>query len=362
MSKMFGSSDISHRPSSPSDFSGTSTDITKASDCEQSTDMGSGVSDTAQITHESLEQRLDDVIKTKAYVHWETPEAKERNRAAIDNYDAKKRAVDKATLMTQRETLLRYRDCFDQDAIKRMWSELDSNKTEIYNEPYFKAEKAPGNGRYEVVGMRDVIDGKICIRDCDNLDTIVHTATHETMHDLSFQGATHDVSHLRAADGEIVTTSHETHQSGLFNYEKTRTMFSDGTESVVKRESGRSLNEGMTEMYTIEAMYARGEYPRFDSYTRGFAWAMRLREIVGEDVVAQAYFGGDVAQLEGRVNSMSPIDNAWAELNRAMDAYHEASASRPYDQERVNNTKSVVDAIFDGMMGSKEYGSRRIRQ
>ena len=308
------------------------------------------------ITADTLNQRLGQAIDRKEYVHWESPEAREQNRAAIDNYDAKKRAVDRASLMTQKEILTRYRECFDQDAIKRMHSELGSNKTEIYNEPFFAAEKAHDTGAYKVVGMRDVRDGKICIRDCENTDTLIHTSSHETMHDLSYQNADQVVSHIPSGSGDVVTISKAINYSGIFRLETTRNLYYDGTEVVSRQEANRYLNEGMTEMYTIEAMQARGEYPRFDSYTQEVSWALQLREKVGDDVFARAYFGGDVAQMESRVNSMSSVENAWTVLNENINAYHQSITwYKPNGDLKI---KKSVDSMIADLAGSREYGSR----
>ena len=378
MDKAFGSTDTSSRSSSHTDTSvsssgadhaktggssldthSVSTDTPHVSDHSGAADVSSVSADTAPASYESLDQRLGQAIDQKEYVHWESPEDREKNRAAIEDYDAKKRAVDKASLMTQRDTLTKYHDCFDQEAVQRMHSELGSNKTEIYNEPLFAAEKAPRDGAYRVVGMRDVRDGKICIRDCDNMDTLKHTSSHETMHDLSYQGAEQDIKHIRAADGEIITVSKATNHSGIFRLETTRSIHSDGSEAISRSEANRYLNEGMTEMYTIEAMNARGEYPRFDSYTQEVAWSLQLREKVGEEAFARAYFGGDVAQLEDRVNSMSSVENAWTVLNDNINAYHESVTW--YRPNGDQNIKRTVDAMIDDLMGSKEYGSRRVR-
>lgn len=369
MDKAFGSSDTSSRSSSHADTSTNSSRVDLAKAGGNPIDTPAVLTDTPRIpnhdgatdttSYESLDQRLGQAIDQKEYVHWESPEDREKNRAAIEDYDAKKRAVVKASLMTQRDTLSRYHDCFDQEAVQRMHSELGSNKTEIYNEPLFAAEKAPGDGAYRVVGMRDVRDGKICIRDCDNMDTLKHTSSHETMHDLSYQGAEQDIKHIRAADGEIIIVSKATNHSGIFRLETTRSIHSDGSEAISRSEENRYLNEGMTEMYTIEAMNARGEYPRFDSYTQEVAWSLQLREKVGEEAFARAYFSGDVAQLEDRVNSMSSVENAWTVLNDNINAYHESVTW--YRPNGDQNIKRTVDAMIDDLMGSKEYGSRRVR-
>ena len=344
---------------SPVDTPFVSTDTPHISDHAAAADISSASADTTSVSYQSLDQRLDQAIDQKEYIHWESPEDKEKNRAAIEDYDAKKRAVDKASLMTQRDTLTKYCDHFDQDALRRMYSEVDSNKTEIYNEPLFAAEMVPGDGAYRVVGLRDVNDGKICIRDCANMDTLKHTSSHETMHDLSYQRTDREETHVEAADGKNITVSKTTDYSGIFRLETTRYTYPDASEEISRSEANRYLNEGMTQMYTIEAMSARGEYPRFDSYTHEVAWSLQLREKVGEEAFARAYFGGDVAQLEQRVNAMSPVENAWTVLNENINAYHKSITW--YHPNGDLSIKRTVDTLIDDLMGSKEYGSRRVR-
>lgn len=369
MDKSFGSSDISgssithadmgssssenehaKTTENSADISSAGRDVTSDSDYKSSSAESVSKTDASTESYETFDQRLGQAIDQKEYVHWKSAEDSERNRAAIEDYDTKKRAVDKASLMTQRDTLIKYRDCFDQDAVGRMSSELGSNKTEIYNEPFFVAEKTSEDGAYRVVGTRDVADGKICLRDCENRDTLVHTSSHETMHDISYQSVDHDVTHVRATDGEITTISKATNQSGIFRLETTRNIHADGSEFINRSESNRYLNEGMTEMYTIEAMLARGEYPRFDSYTQEVAWSLQLREKVGEDSFAKAYFGGDVEQLEERVNSMSSVDNTWTILNENINAYHKSVTwQQPNGDQRIKRTvDELIDNLADG--------------
>ena len=118
----------------------------------------------------------------------------------------------------------------------------------------------------------------------------------------------------------------------------------------------RYLNEGLTELYAIEEMERRGEAPDFTSYTDEVGWAYALRERVGEDVTAGAYFGGDVAGLEEKVNSMSDIPNAWRVLNDHIDAFHVSQ-----DIEQRNQHKRIVENIILSLRDPREFGGRRAR-
>lgn len=291
------------------------------------------------LTNEYTE-KIETVLQNKEYHHWNTIEEQKLNRSKIYDYDHKKRSVDKASLQTQRSILTKYRDCFDENNIARMSSEFGSNKTEIYNEPYF-VELVPDEGPYKVVGFRDFPDGKICIRDSDDITRLKHTATHETMHDLSYQNSNHEV---HVADGDQSNLISQTDlTSGIHKVQKIEKIIDVKFERI---DYNQYLNEGFTEMYTIEQMQERDEYPDFDSYTQELGWALNLRESVGDELISKAYFGGDINGLKQRVDEMSSFPNAWETLNYNIDAYH-----------RTDNlcykfaADKIIDSLYDGKEG-----------
>ena len=296
---------------------------------------------------------VDEALETKKYQHWETEADREMNRRKIENYDEKKRAVDRASLQTQRSILMEHGDRFTYDNLSRIQSELGSNKTEIYNNNTFSEEKAPSLWAYNVLGMRDVQDGKICIKDNDDLDALRHVATHETMHDLSYQSADSSVSSVVDENGKMVTSTNTILLSGLHRIEKKERIVDGMSEIPSIKQFNRYLNEGFTELYTIEQMQARGEFPSFDSYTEEVGWAMALREKVGDDIIAEAYFGGDLDALAGRVNGMSSIPDAWNELNKNIDAYH-------YSRDLM--FKRAADDIIDGLQEPKKLEKGLVRR
>lgn len=297
-----------------------------------------------------------DAIETKEYRHWDSEAERKQNMDAIIGYDFKKRSVDKASLVTQRDILTRYRDSFDKDAYERMSSELGSNKTEIYNSPYFSSHFAQDHGNYIVTGVRTIRDGKICLRDNDNVDVLVHTATHETMHDLSFQKS-RDVSGIaHQLPGQDIPFSRADSESGIHRIEKVAYPAADGTDLGREVHFNRYLNEGFTELYTIEEMQRRGEFPDFSSYTEEVNWACAIRDKVGEEAVVNAYFGGDISSLKSKVDSMSDIPNAWRILNQNIDTYH--SSLDPLEKKRC---KETVDSIIMSLREPKEHVRRRVR-
>lgn len=274
---------------------------------------------------ESLDEyaeKLDRIIEQKEYNHWNSVEDQERNRKLIDNYDYKKRTADKVSLYTQRSILLENRECFDQDNLNRIWSEIGSNKLEIYNENKFAQDLANDSGKYKVVGLRDTRDGRICVRDTDNIKRLSHTATHETMHDLSFQKKESDSNVESDESGKSIIYNRERFISGIHLAETKNVEINGQIEAKKIEHANRYLNEGFTELYTIREMQKRGENPDFDSYSQEVGWAMQIEEAVGEKIVADAYFGGNLEELKDEFNRMSRIENAWEFINYHIDRYH----------------------------------------
>lgn len=289
---------------------------------------------------ESLDEyaeKLDRIIEQKEYNHWNSVEDQERNRKLIDNYDYKKRTADKVSLYTQRSILLENRECFDQDNLNRIWSEIGSNKLEIYNENKFAQDLANDSGKYKVVGLRDTRDGRICVRDTDDIKRLSHTATHETMHDLSFQKKESDSNIESDETGKSVIYNREKFISGIHLAETKNIEINGQIEAEKTEHTNRYLNEGFTELYTIREMQKRGENPDFDSYSQEVGWAMQIEEAVGEEIVADAYFGGNLEGLKDEFNKMSRIDDAWEFINYHIDRYHTTNLVKH---------KNVVDVVL----------------
>jgi len=289
--------------------------------------------------------RVGAALEQKEYQHWNSAEEQEANRKSVIDYDNKKRAVDKASLETQSSILTRHQDAFDEKNINRMSSEFGSNKIEIYNEPDFVVEKVPVDTQYKIVGVRDIKDGKISIRDGDDITRLKHTSTHETMHDLSYQHENSQVQAFESDRGDMAIVSTKDLTSGIHKIEETFRV-TDGTSDRLEiKHYNRYLNEGITEMYTLEEMHQRGEYPDFDSYTQEYGWAANLREIAGDEHVAKAYFGGDIKGLKRRVDDMGGRPGTWEALNHNIDAYRSTGDIR---------FKEAADEIIDRLHDAKE--------
>lgn len=133
---------------------------------------------------------------------------------------------------------------------------------------------------------------------------ISHIATHETMHRCAGR-------ELQANEGEGASF-----RSGLHEVRM-------GTEGTVVEDNNRGINEGVTEMYTLRELSARGETEATQSitaYSESRMWAMRLEELVGADKVADAYFGQGQEGLRDAFNQLdTEHEDGWREFSRNID-------------------------------------------
>lgn len=293
---------------------------------------------------EKYEDYVSSALEKKEYTHWTSSEQQEVNRQLITDYQFKKIEADRASLLTQKDILTRYREKFDSDGIQRMSSELGSNKLEIYNSEYF-LHNISGDNRPTVIGCREFPSGKICVKDTNDMVSLKHTASHETMHDLSFQSADHRSKTTPLGDGRFQTKSIESLQSGIEKIEKTTLINGDGTTTCSESIKNYSLNEGLTEMYTVESMQMRGDNPGLSGYTMERAWAITLREKLGDEIVADAYFSGDVDALELSFNQRTNIPEAWNKLNAAIDGYGRSKEGSEASKEYYKLVWNIFDSL-----------------
>ena len=314
-----------------------STDITKSTTSDHwLTDKTSSA--------EQYENYISSALEKKEYTHWTSAERQELNRQIVADYQFKKIEADRASLLTQKDILTRYREKFDSESIQRMSSELGSNKLEIYNSDYF-LHNISGEKRPSVVGCREFPSGKICVKDTNDIQSLKHTASHETIHDLSFQSAEHKTETVPIGDGKFQTKSIESLQSGIEKVEKTTLINADGTTSITEIIKNNSLNEGLTEMYTVESMQMRGDDPGLSGYTMERAWAITLREKLGDEIVSDAYYSGNVEALESNFNGRTNIPEAWNKLNAAIDGYARSKEGTEESRDYYNLVWNIFDSL-----------------
>lgn len=161
-------------------------------------------------------------------------------------------------------------------------------------------EQFPG-ADISVLGHCDS-EGRIYLKEGDD-GGIRHVTTHETMHFGSYREVYADPS------GETV------YRSGL---RETRV---NGGETVA--DQGRGLNEGLTELYTLRTLEARGDTEAaqsFRAYPEARGYAAALEDAVGSETLERAYFGGELTPLKQEVCRLNYGDEqAWREFSEDVD-------------------------------------------
>ena len=107
----------------------------------------------------------------------------------------------------------------------------------------------------------------------------------------------------------------------------------------------RGLNEGITTMYTNQQLEAidpakATEAARQNGYAHATELSQELESIVGKEAIAQAYYGGNIASLEAKVNELGG-EKAFESLSRCMDT---VTYSKDY-AERMSAMREAQDIL-----------------
>ena len=107
----------------------------------------------------------------------------------------------------------------------------------------------------------------------------------------------------------------------------------------------RGLNEGITTMYTNQQLEAidlakATEAARQNGYAHATELSQELESLVGKEAIAQAYYGGNIADLEAKVNELGG-EKAFESLSRCMDT---VTYSKDY-AERMSAMREAQDIL-----------------
>jgi hypothetical protein len=207
-------------------------------------------------------------------------------------------------------------------------------ESEIYKPtvltPEAYCERFPGSDP-NVLGHYDA-KGRIYMKE-GSTETVTHVATHEALHLTSFN--------------EVDDTSRETrtYRSGI------RETTYD--ESGLREDHNRALNEGITEFYAVKEMERRGDELSIEAvsaYPEALKAASELQDIVGEERIRKAYFGGDTEQLKNEVNRLSYDDEtAWERFASNVDIIEYGT-----DYEQIQAAKRELTLQNAVMLSFKE--------
>lgn len=189
-----------------------------------------------------------------------------------------------------------------------------------------------------VLGHHDLKDGSIHVIN-EYEPAAKHTITHEIFHKSSYQNET-----LVQNEEGIISTR----RSGVL---EVNNHFDKEGKYVSTNETGRSLNEGITEMKTLDYLNSKGEIEAattFNAYSDNVNVSRQLNDIVGKDVVDSAYFGGNKESLANEINRLAKDDQAWSKLNSDLEI-----ANTTKDIDERNAALSRIDNMLNTMMETK---------
>lgn len=160
-------------------------------------------------------------------------------------------------------------------------------------------------GHYEANGQVYMKDG--------SPETLSHVATHEAMHLTSFK-----------------ESNQNTYRSGLRE--------ATYNENGMREEHNRAINEGATELYALREMQRRNEGSSIEAisaYPEAQKAASELRDMVGEERMREAYFGGNLEQLKAEVIRLNYGDEtAWDRFSKNVDILEYEG-----DEQKIRNAQ-----------------------
>ncbi len=190
------------------------------------------------------------------------------------------------------------------------------------------------NPESRVTGSFSFHSNKSSIRVSNINETqIERTTKHETNHFASFN---RDII-VPGEKGYTVYKTSGVRQSSYFHP-------SQGQEVPISSKN-RGMNEGITTMYTNQQLEAidpakAAEAARQTGYAHATELSQELESIVGKEAIAQAYYGGNMADLEGKVNELGG-EKAFENLSRCMDT---VTYSKDY-AERMSAMREAQDIL-----------------
>ena len=236
--------------------------------------------------------------------------------------------AEKSFEETKQHTLEVHGNRMSEQQISNLESlDLKSQITVISDDEYGKKfPKADVN----VLGHCDA-EGNIYMK--KRSETVIsHVSTHETVH--------------RCANREVI-------EDGAYN-----TKYVSGLHEVVRgrdgtliKDANRGINEGVTEMYTLRELETRGETEAaysINAYSESRMWAQRLEQLVGEDCIADAYFGRDNERLQTTFNRLdSGRADAWERFSKNVDILEYGRTSDEIERAQRELTEQYIEMLLN---------------
>lgn len=254
----------------------------------------------------------------------------------INEYLEKFDMVVSAAERTKASVIEKYGSQVSVSQKARYEADVSPEKYEIYSTRYFldvKLDGIPHKQRRGILGFHEVEKGGIALKDSDNYNILRHVTVHETMHALSYQGTKFEQPGGRFGSIEHLDHDGKMNCTGVREIAFRQIPFEgDDVYRINLRDSNKGINEGLTEMYTLRELSDNGEEAGLGAYTQEVKWARILEETVGRDILAKAYFNGEVDRLKHTVNRLGGSSDTWERLSAKIDKYN---AMRSRDGEHT---------------------------
>ncbi len=218
------------------------------------------------------------------------------------------------------------------------------------NELSAKANQEVTNARLDkasnfeknAVGAHSITTGEIRTSDVLTEKATEHTLNHEFMHSASYQSKEHSENEKEAVDKQT---------SGIRDHV---TVVDKDSGTKVEFNTNRSLNEALTESYTLRAEKEANYESGIASYSTGRAYAATLESLAGKETVSEAYFNGQRETLEDRCNTLGKDENTWSDINSLLDIITSPRENNnPEMQQAKKDAQNELDTIFETMNRSR---------
>ncbi len=266
--------------------------------------------------------------------YWETPNDAIDNREEVWEYAEKREELGQQMRATVAAIYESHGETIETLPTLRRFKDTASKEDfELYGENAWRHKL--GGDCEGVLGYHNFVNNSIGLRDgkCHK-----EAITHETIHAMSFW----ERSEVEGTDGQ----TNEIVQSGVRRYNM------DTNEDI-----GVGLNEGLTQMYTKEALIRindvseTGEVELSNAYHTETTWAEQLRSLAGERACDRAYFCGDDSELREFVDAHS--GQGWEGFLKSIDQYQEMKFNSEYSQQEVEYTEQRINSSIHEMWYAK---------
>ena len=224
----------------------------------------------------------------------------ETARAANKEVSATQESANEAYEQTKADMIAEHGKAMSEEQLSRLQAADSTERVHVMSASDY-VEAFPKND-LNVLGHCDA-EGNIYMKDSTK-ERVNHVSTHEAMHYCANREFIYNEN-----TGETVRIS-GLRESTLSNDNK------------VISVNNRGVNEGLTEMYTLRELRARGDREAADaitSYREAREWSERMENLVGKEYYESAYFGKNRDALEKEFNRLNDNPNAWKEYSKDID-------------------------------------------